>query len=133
MQSYTPDRVINGTFGEVTIGDDYMAEVTGLEAKVTLEKTEVNQTGSLGKGYKVTGIDGKGVRTGQTHGAQVREHDDEKTHGPTSSWRATECRATLELWPRRPQMGISTRSRIHAWPILPFPSSSSAFLIHAGS
>ena len=47
MQSYTPDRVINGTFGEVTIGDDYMAEVTGLEAKVTLEKTEVNQTGAL--------------------------------------------------------------------------------------
>lgn len=61
MQSYTPDRVINGTFGEVTIGDDYMAEVTGLEAKVTLEKTEVNQTGSLGKGYKVTGIAGKGT------------------------------------------------------------------------
>lgn len=61
MQSYTPEKVINGTFGEVWVDDDYMAEATALEAKVTLEKTEVNQVGTLAKGYKVTGIDGKGT------------------------------------------------------------------------
>lgn len=61
MKSYTPERVINGTFGEVWVDDDYMAEVTALEAKVSLEKTEVNQVGTLAKGYKVTGIDGKGT------------------------------------------------------------------------
>lgn len=61
MKSYTPERVINGTFGEVWVDDDYMAEVTALEAKVSLEKTEVNQVGALAKGYKVTGIDGKGT------------------------------------------------------------------------
>ncbi len=61
MKSYTPERVINGTFGEVWVDDDYMAEVTALEAKVSLDKTEVNQVGTLAKGYKVTGIDGKGT------------------------------------------------------------------------
>jgi hypothetical protein len=59
--SYSPEKTINGTFGQLWVNDDYVAEVTGLEAKVTLEKTEVNQTGSLAKGYKVTGIDGKGT------------------------------------------------------------------------
>lgn len=60
MQNYDPNRVINGTFGEVWIDGDYMAEAVALEAKVSLEKTEVNQTGTLAKGYKVTGIEGKG-------------------------------------------------------------------------
>lgn len=59
--SYAPEKTINGTFGELWIDDYYLAEVTGLEAKVTLEKTEVNQTGSLAKGYKITGMDCKGT------------------------------------------------------------------------
>jgi hypothetical protein len=61
MKSYAPEKVINGTYGELWIDDDYMAETTGLEAKVTLEKTEVNQAGTLAKGQKVTGIEGKGT------------------------------------------------------------------------
>ena len=61
MKSYTPEKVINGTFGEVWVDDDYMAEVTALEAKVSLDKTEVNQVGTLAKGYKITGSDGKGT------------------------------------------------------------------------
>ena len=56
-----PERVINGTFGELWINDYYMAEVTAFQAKITVEKTEVNQTGTLNKGYKVTGIDCKGT------------------------------------------------------------------------
>lgn len=58
---YSPEKTLNGTFGSLWIDDYYMAEVTGLEAKITLEKTEVNQTGSLEKGYKITGIDCKGT------------------------------------------------------------------------
>ena len=54
-------KVINGTFGEVWVDGDYMAEATGMEAKVTLEKEEVKQSGTLSKGYKVTGIEGKGT------------------------------------------------------------------------
>ncbi len=58
---YAPEKTINGTFGELWINDYYLAEVLSLEAKVTLEKTEVNQTGSLAKGQKVTGMDCKGT------------------------------------------------------------------------
>ena len=58
---FSPEKAINGTFGSVWIDDYYLAEVTGLEAKVSLEKTEVNQVGTLAKGYKITGIDGKGT------------------------------------------------------------------------
>lgn len=59
--SFAPEKTINGTFGELWLDDYYLSEVTGLEAKVTLEKTEVNQVGSLSKGYKITGIDCKGT------------------------------------------------------------------------
>lgn len=61
MKKYDAQRVINGTFGEVWVDDDYMAEAVSLNAKVSLEKQEVNQTGTLAKGYKVTGVDGKGT------------------------------------------------------------------------
>lgn len=59
--AYAPEKTISGTFGELYIDDYYMAEATALEAKVTLEKSEVTQTGTLAKGYKVTGTDGKGT------------------------------------------------------------------------
>ena len=58
---YSPEKVINGSFAELWIDDDYMAEATGLEAKVSLEKEEVAQIGTLAKGYKITGTDGKGT------------------------------------------------------------------------
>ncbi len=58
---FKPERVINGTYGEVWIDDYYLAEVLGLEAKVTIDKEEVKQTGTLAKGYKVTGVDCKGT------------------------------------------------------------------------
>lgn len=61
MNGYAPERVINGTFGEVWVAGSYMAEATGLEAKVTIEKTEVNQMRTLAKGYKITGVDCKGT------------------------------------------------------------------------
>lgn len=58
---FSPEKVINGTFGEVWIDDYYLAEVTALEAKVSIEKSDVNQVGTLAKGYKVTGMDCKGT------------------------------------------------------------------------
>ena len=61
MKEYKVEKLINGTFGEVWLDGDYMAEATGMEAKVTLEKEEVKQSGTLSKGYKVTGIEGKGT------------------------------------------------------------------------
>ena len=58
---FSPEKTINGTFGSVWIDDYFLAEVTALEAKVSLVKTEVNQTRTLAKGYKITGIDCKGT------------------------------------------------------------------------
>ena len=55
-----PERVFNGSWSSLWIDDDEMAEATAVEAKLSLEKTEVNQTGTLAKGYKITGTDGKG-------------------------------------------------------------------------
>lgn len=61
MNNYTPDRVINGTFGEVWVDNDYMAEVIGLEAKIKLDTADVNMVRTLKKGTKVTGISGSGT------------------------------------------------------------------------
>lgn len=59
---YNTNKTINGTFGEVWVDDYYMAEVTGLQAKVTLKKDSVNQTGTLAEGYKVTGLECKSTK-----------------------------------------------------------------------
>ena len=59
--AYAPEKTINGTWGELWIDDYYLSEVTGLEAKVSIEKTDVVQVGTLTKGQKVTGLDGKGT------------------------------------------------------------------------
>lgn len=61
MKSYRPEDVINGTWGEVWIDNDYMAQSTGLEAKFKLTKSDVNQTRTLSKGSKITGLEGSGT------------------------------------------------------------------------
>lgn len=63
MNSFEAKRVINGTFGEMWVDNDYMAEVKGVEAKASLDTEEVLQCGMLKKGYKVTGISGSGTLT----------------------------------------------------------------------
>lgn len=86
MKSYAPERVINGTWGEVWVDDDYMAEVTALEAKVSLEKTEVNQVGTLAKGYKVTEIEGKGtLKMNKVSSYFIRKLSDNIKAGKTTS------------------------------------------------
>ncbi|MCT4605861.1 MAG: phage tail tube protein [Marinisporobacter sp.] len=55
------NRVINGTWGEIWLDGDKVSELTGLEAKVTLKKEDVNMCGVLAKDTKVTGWEGKGT------------------------------------------------------------------------
>lgn len=59
--AFDTNRTINGSWGELKIDGQLVAEVTGLEAKVTIDKEEVKQCGTLAKGYKITGVDGKGT------------------------------------------------------------------------
>lgn len=54
------ERTINGTFGEVWIDSDYMAEVTALQANVEMKTSDVNQCGTLVAGTKTTGLECKG-------------------------------------------------------------------------
>lgn len=61
MLTYDAKNVINGTYGEIWCDSDYLAEAIGLEAKITLDKSEVNMCRKLSKGYKVTDSDGKGT------------------------------------------------------------------------
>lgn len=61
MDSYKPEQVINGTWGELWLNNTYMAEVTAFQATVTLTKEDVNMTRKLAKGSKVTGFEGKGT------------------------------------------------------------------------
>jgi hypothetical protein len=61
MQSYSQEQVINGTYGEVWVSGEYLAEVTSLEAKVTIDYADVNMTRVLAKHRKMTGWEGKGT------------------------------------------------------------------------
>lgn len=57
---YAPEKVMNGTFAQCWINDYFLAEGTEMEAKISLEKKEVKQAGTLAKGYKIVGTEGKG-------------------------------------------------------------------------
>lgn len=61
MAGFQAKNVINGTWGEVWLDGDKLSECTGLQAKVTLTKTDVNMAGRLAKSSKVTGWEGKGT------------------------------------------------------------------------
>lgn len=54
-------NVINGTWGEAWINGDYVSEVKGLNAKVTLSKADVGFNRDLWKRSKVIGMEGKGT------------------------------------------------------------------------
>lgn len=83
---YAPEKTINGTFGELWLDDYYLAEVTGLEAKVTLDKQEVNQTGTLTKGYKMVGMDGKGtIKLNKVSSYFITKLSDDIKNGKTPS------------------------------------------------
>lgn len=53
-------RVLNGTYGEVWLDGDYVAEVTGLQAKIALKKETVNMCGDMADKQKVIGWSGTG-------------------------------------------------------------------------
>lgn len=54
-------QVINGTFGEVWVNDDYVGEVTGLVAAVDIEFEDVSRPRKLSTGKKMTSWSGTGT------------------------------------------------------------------------
>lgn len=63
MDKFRAEQVMNGTWGEIWIDGTYMAEVTAFQAKVALEKTDVNMTRRMAKAQKVTGFSCSGQIT----------------------------------------------------------------------
>lgn len=60
MDSYKAQQVINGTWGECWIDGQYVANITSLQAKVSLKSIDVHMTKSLAKHTKNVGYEGKG-------------------------------------------------------------------------
>lgn len=54
------ERIMNGTFGEVWLDGDKVAECYGLEARVEFEKEEIPMCGQLGVDTKLMGYKGTG-------------------------------------------------------------------------
>lgn len=53
-------RIINGTWGEVWLDQDKVAECTGLQGKMNFKKEDVVRCGAMGSDKKVVGWDGTG-------------------------------------------------------------------------
>lgn len=60
MNGFNDEQVINGTWGELWIDGDYMAEVISVKAELTGNYTDIVRVGRLTKGKKLTGIEGSG-------------------------------------------------------------------------
>lgn len=93
MDKYTAQQVINGTWGELWIDGTYMAEVTGFEAKVTLEKSDVNMTRKLAKAQKVTGYSCSGTVTMN----KVSSYFIKKLNNDMKAGRQTSCTIISKL------------------------------------
>lgn len=55
-----PKQVINGTWGEVWLEGNRIAEVYGLQAKVDVDKEAINMCGTLMTGKKMRQLEGTG-------------------------------------------------------------------------
>ncbi|KXS42848.1 MAG: hypothetical protein AWU54_1196 [Candidatus Frackibacter sp. T328-2] len=60
-ESIDAKRVINGTYGEVWLNDDKVAEAKGLEATIEINKEDINLPRQLGTDQKMTGWNGTGT------------------------------------------------------------------------
>lgn len=63
MNTMQASQVMNGTYGEIWIDGEYMAEVTAFEANVEFETADINQVRKLAKASKVVGISCSGQLT----------------------------------------------------------------------
>ena len=53
-------KVINGTFGQVFLGDDEVAEMKAFQAKLEFQKEEIKIAGQMATDTKLMGYSGKG-------------------------------------------------------------------------
>jgi len=77
-------RVISGTWGEVWLEGDYVAECFGMQAKIAFTKEAIKRAGHMAEDAKVTGYKGTGTlklhkvnsRMALTIGEKIRDGKD---------------------------------------------------------
>lgn len=60
MREIRSEQVINGSWGEVWVEGDYMAEIKAFEAKISIEYEDIDRPRKLGKAKKMIGFEGAG-------------------------------------------------------------------------
>ena len=60
MKEFISNQVINGTWGELWIDDDYIGEVESAKIELDITYTDVTRTRRLNTGKKMIKIEGKG-------------------------------------------------------------------------
>ena len=60
MEGYASDQVYNGTYGEVWVNGNYLAETKSFRAEVNCNYEAVPQARDLMDGQKLTGLEGQG-------------------------------------------------------------------------
>lgn len=87
MKGFAPKRVINGTYGELWVDGEYIAETTGFEAKITYQKEDVHQAGQRGKGTKILGEEGAGsIKMSKVTSRFIKMMHEHKQRGTQPSW-----------------------------------------------
>ncbi|GAB6086490.1 phage tail tube protein [Alkaliphilus crotonatoxidans] len=61
MKKLEGSRLINGTFGSVWWDGELLADIESFEAKITIDREEINMAGSLSKDSKMLGWSGEGT------------------------------------------------------------------------
>lgn len=78
----TGERIINGTFGELWLDGDKVAECYGLNARVELQKEDVSICGKLGTDTKLMGFKGTGtVRLHKVNSRMIMKLSDQIKQG----------------------------------------------------
>lgn len=60
MKKFVSNQVINGTYGELWLNDEYIGEVMSCKGEVSISYSDISMVRSLTAGKKMTKVEGKG-------------------------------------------------------------------------
>ena len=60
MKKFVPNQVVNGTWGELWVDDEYIGEVMSCKGEVGISYSDISMVRSLTAGKKMTKLEGKG-------------------------------------------------------------------------
>lgn len=88
MNGMTPAQAMLGTFGEVWLDDDYMAEANKLRAEVNISYDDVRMARKLMTGKKMTGLEGSGeIQLVKVSSTMAKKISDKIKAGKTPSFK----------------------------------------------